>query len=54
LEQLRHPADIAHARIYDRVLECCMPLKVNNQNIREWKAASHLREAKALLSAAHT
>jgi DNA replication protein DnaC len=37
---------------YDWVLECCIPLKVNNQNIREWKAASHLRETKALLSAA--
>jgi DNA replication protein DnaC len=54
LEQLRHPADIAHARIYDRVLECCVPLKVNNQNIREWKAATHLRETKALLSTVQT
>jgi DNA replication protein DnaC len=54
LEQLRHPADIAHARIYDRVLECCMPLKVNNQNIRELNAASRLRETKALLSTVQT
>ena len=50
LDELKHPKDLAHARIYDRVLERCVPLKVNRQNIRHLNAANTLRSAKKLFS----
>ena len=50
LDELKHPKDLAHARIYDRVLERCVPLKVNHQNIRQLNAANTLRSAKKLFS----
>ncbi|MGN8678217.1 ATP-binding protein [Oscillospiraceae bacterium HCP3S3_F4] len=42
LNELKHPVDLAHARIYDRILERCVPLKINNQNIRELNAAANM------------
>ena len=48
LNQLKHPMDLAHARIYDRVLECCVPLKINNQNIRELNAVSNMKEVRKI------
>lgn len=50
LDELKHPKDLAHARIYDRVLERCVPLKVNRQNIRQLNAANTLQSAKKLFS----
>ena len=50
LDELKHPKDLAHARIYNRVLERCVPLKVNRQNIRQLNAANTLRSAKKLFS----
>jgi len=50
LEELRNPADIARARIYDRVLERCMPIRVNEQNIRELNKAANFSRANKLLS----
>ena len=50
LDELNNPADLAHARIYDRVMERCVPLKINNQNIRELNRAANFEQAKALLS----
>ena len=49
LEELKHPTDLAHSRIYDRILERCVPLKINNQNIRELNAAANMSEARKLL-----
>ena len=34
LEELKHPSDLAHERIYDRLLERCVPVKMNGKNIR--------------------
>lgn len=34
LEELKHPFDLAHERIYDRLLERCVPVKMNGKNIR--------------------
>ena len=48
LNELKHPVDLAHARIYDRILERCVPLKINNQNIRELNAAANMQEARNL------
>ena len=48
LDELKHPVDLAHARIYDRILERCVPLKINNQNIRGLNAAANMQEARKL------
>lgn len=50
LEELKHPSDLGRARIYDRVLERCVPLKINNQNIRELNAAANMQEARKLFN----
>jgi DNA replication protein DnaC len=34
LQELKNPGDLAHERIYDRVLERCVPVKINGRNIR--------------------
>ena len=49
LDELKHPADLAHERIYSRVLERCIPLKINNQNIRQMKAQENFTRTKQLL-----
>ena len=43
-----NPQDLAHARIYDRILERCIPVKISRQNIREMNAASNLKEVRKL------
>lgn len=50
LEELKYPPDLAHQRIYDRVLERCVPLKINNRNIREMNAAVNMAEARKIFS----
>lgn len=49
LEELKDPTDLSRSRIYDRVLERCMPICVNEQNIRELIQAAVLAQAKQLL-----
>lgn len=49
LDELKHPQDLARSRIYDRVLERCVPLKINNQNIRQKNAAENMKEARKIL-----
>lgn len=48
LEELKKPQDLAHARIYDRILERCIPVKISRQNIREMNAASNLKAVRKL------
>ena len=50
LDEMNH-ADLAHTRIYDRILERYTPMMVNNQNIRKLNAEANLKEARKLLSA---
>ena len=50
LEELKDTTDLSKARIYDRVMERCLPIKVNEQNIRELNQAAVLTRAKQLLS----
>lgn len=50
LDELKHPSDLGRARIYDRVLERCVPLKINNQNIRELNAAANMQQARKLFN----
>lgn len=49
LDELKHPQDLARSRIYDRVLERCVPLKINNHNIRQMNAAENIQEARKIL-----
>lgn len=51
LSELKHPVDLAHSRIYDRVLERCVPLRISNQNLREVNRAVNLSMARNLLFA---
>ena len=49
LKKLKNPEDMARARIYDRLLERCMPIRVNDQNIRELNKDANLVRMKHLL-----
>ena len=49
LRELKNPPDLARERIYGRILERCVPLKVNGHNIRAEKAAGQLEVAKRIL-----
>lgn len=49
LEELKNPADLARARIYDRVLERCAAIRVNDQNIRKSNTAANMAKARKLL-----
>ncbi|MCD8132542.1 MAG: ATP-binding protein [Clostridiales bacterium] len=48
IEEMKHPEELARERIYDRILERCIPIKINNRNIREMNAADSLEQAKKL------
>ena len=45
-EQMRNPEDLARARIYDRVLERCTPIRVDSQNIRKQIKMDNLKKSK--------
>ena len=49
LKKLKNPEDMARVRIYDRVLERCMPIRVNEQNIRDLNQEANLVRVKQLL-----
>lgn len=47
--EMREPRDIPHARIFDRVLAHCYPVRINNTRIRQQVAEQNIAEAKRLL-----
>lgn len=49
LEELKHPADIRLARIYDRVLERCFPVEFRGVSRRKYAARQGFEEMRALL-----
>ena len=49
LDELKHPPDLAHARIYDRILERCAPILFNGKNFREDNAASTKAAARSIV-----
>ena len=49
LAELKQPADLVRRRIFGRVLERCVPLKLNRLDIRAEKAVSQMRAAQTLL-----
>ena len=50
LDELKNPCDLARRRIYDRVLEVCVPLKINNRNIRAINSDTNFKNAGNILS----
>ena len=50
LNEIRHPQDTAHARIYDRILERCAPILFAGKNFREENAAATRTAAKQIVS----
>lgn len=48
-EELKNPTDIRYKRIYDRVIEMCVPFNVEGVSRREEKARQKKQEAKKLL-----
>ena len=50
IDELTEPADLARGRIYSRVLERCLPIRVTDQNIRDLNQAAVFDRATKLLS----
>ena len=50
LEEIKNPPDLAHARIYDRILERCAPILFVGKNFREENAAVTRTAAKQIVS----
>jgi len=50
LEELKNSPDLVHSRIYDRILEVCIPLRINNKNIRAINGEANFKEVGSLLS----
>lgn len=49
LHDLQHPQDTAHARIYDRLLEMCAPIRFSGENFRKATAQDKLARLKNLM-----
>jgi len=50
LAELKHPPDLAHTRIYDRILERCAPILFAGKNFREDNAASNRAAARQIIT----
>lgn len=49
LQEMQHPEDTAHARIYDRLLEMCVPIHFSGSSFRKEKAQARLEKLKERL-----
>ena len=49
LDEIRHPQDTAHARIYDRLLEMCVPVSCIGSSLRKENAQEKLERLKILI-----
>ena len=49
LDEIRHPQDTAHARIYDRILEMCVPVSCIGASLRKENAQKKLESMKSLI-----
>ncbi len=50
LNELKNPCGLVRSRIYDRILEVCVPLKISSQNIRAINCEANFKEAGNILS----
>lgn len=46
--QMKSPADLAACRVFDRILEVCIPLAFNSGSLRQLKAADNMKLYQAL------
>lgn len=49
LEQLQHPEDVPHARIYGRLLEMCVPVRFTGGDFRKVTAQQKMERLKKLM-----
>lgn len=49
LGELKDPQDVAHARIYDRLLEMCVPICFTGENFRRQAAAQKMAKMQAMM-----
>lgn len=49
LDEIRHPQDTAHARIYDRLLEMCVPISCIGVSLRKENVLEKLERMKLLV-----
>ena len=49
LDEIRHPQDTTHARIYDRLLEMCVPVSCIGVSLRKENALEKLERMKLLI-----
>ena len=49
LDELQHPQDTPHARIYDRLLEICAPILFTGTNFRRQTAQNKLDKLKTMM-----
>lgn len=50
LEEIKNPPDLAHAQIYDRILERCAPILFAGKNFRVENAEATKAAAKGIVS----
>ena len=50
LDMLQKPTDTAHARIYDRLMEMCVPVRFVGENFRQITAQEKMERLKQLMS----
>ena len=50
LQQIQNPTDTAYARIYDRLLEMCAPVRFTGSNFRRETAQAKLERLKNLMN----
>lgn len=48
LEELKRPTDVAHARVYDRLLEMCVPIRADGESRRKAAHKEKLEKAKGI------
>ncbi len=48
ITEIKNPVDTAHKRIYDRVLEMCVPVKFDGENFRQQKATEKMEVIKTI------
>ena len=53
LSELKKPPNLAHARIYDRILERCAPILFDGKNFREENAGATRQAAKDIVNSKH-
>lgn len=51
LEELQNPADLEHGRIYDRIMERCVPVAFSGKNYRTGRGRANMENASGILKA---